>query len=317
MSYGCRHLYNTIHFHQHFVSSCCTNVDGLILGYGKDNISGEDIKKKYSDFLKLLKNGECPEICKNCYALESNFDLSDISEIKLKIFYISNWLHCNANCTYCVHNSLKDSKNPISECIKKSETYSALPILKRLKQDNLIAENPVVFITGGEPALLDELPDIIDFFTENQAGFFQIYSSAIRYSKTIHKLLQSNINTELIVSPDAGNSDLYKKIKQVDKFYDVINNIKLYMQNISNPQSRVIVKYICIKDVNDNQDSIKEWMDYMHAIKVKNIRIDVDYNYPDKQNSIIPSLFKQAKNYATSLNLNLDLTEMTINNLNT
>ena len=316
MTYGCRHLGNTIHFHQHFVSSCCTNVDGLILGLGKNNISGDEIKEKYNDFINKLKDGKEPEICKNCYALEKNFDLSEIKEIKLKTFYVSNWLHCNANCIYCVHKALKDENNPVTENVKYSETYSVMPILQNLKKDNLIAKHPVVFITGGEPALLKELPDIIDFFIEMQAGFFQIYSSAVMFSEAIDRLLKSDILTELIISPDSGNRALYKEIKRVDKFDNVICNIKKYNSGIVKPQSRVISKYICIKDVNDNNESLKEWMDLMHSMGVNNIRIDVDYNYPDKHNSIIPSLFESAKRYAKYLNMNLDLTEMTLNNLN-
>lgn len=317
MTFGCRHLGNTIHFHQHIITSCCTNVDGLILGHGNDNISADLIKQNYQNFIETLKQGEKPDICKNCYALENDFDISNINEIKLKTFYISNWLHCNANCTYCVHKELKDENNPVSEEIQYSDKYDVLPLLKKLKEADMIDKNPIVFITGGEPSLLKELPDIINFFKEFQAGFFQIYSSAILYSEAIHELLKSNITTELIVSPDSGNSVLYKKIKQVDKFENVINNLKRYQEGIKKPQNRVIAKYICIKDTNDNRENLKEWMDCMHTIGIKNIRIDVDYNYPDKHNSVIPDLFKLAKQYAITLNMNLELTEMTINNLNT
>ncbi len=315
MTYGCRHLCNTIHFHQHFVSSCCTNVDGLILGYGKDNITSDIIKSKYSDFIEQLKTGEAPEICRNCYALEKDFDLSQIKEIKLKTFYISNWLHCNANCIYCVHKHLKDENNPITDEIKISDTYSVLPTLESLKKDGLIAQNPVVFITGGEPALLKELPEVIEFFKDMQAGFFQIYSSAVMFSDAIDNLLKSDITTELIVSPDCADRELYKQIKRIDKFDDVINNLKKYNSGITKTQNRVISKYICIKDVNDNEENLKAWIDLMHAIGIKNIRIDVDYDYPDKANSVIPSLFKTAKRYTTFLNMNLELTEMTLNNL--
>ena len=295
MTYGCRHLCNTIHFHQHFVSSCCTNVDGLILGYGKDNITADEIKKQYTNFINQLKTGKEPEICKNCYALEKDFDLSQIKEIKLKTFYISNWLHCNANCIYCVHKALKDENNMI--------------------QINQTAHQ-IVFITGGEPALLKELPDVINFFKDMQAGFFQVYSSAIMFSPAIDSLLKSNTTTELIVSPDCGNRELYKQIKRVDRFDEAIGNIKKYNNGITNPQNRVISKYICIKDVNDNENNLKEWIDLMHAIGIKHIRIDADYAYPDKANSVLPSLFKSAKRYSTFLNMNLELTEMTLNNLN-
>lgn len=316
MTYGCRHLGNTIHFHQHYISSCCTNVDGLIFGYGKDYVSAEDIKTKYLEFIDSLKDGTAPKICENCYALEDNFDLEKVTGIKLKTFYISNWLHCNAHCQYCVHNEIKDKENPCSDEVKKSEMYDVLPILDDMKKNDLIGKNPIVFITGGEPALLKELPEIIDFFREMQAGFFQIYSSGIRYSEAIHNLLKSNITTELIISPDSGNRDLYKQIKRVDKFDDVINNIKQYQQGIIKSENKVIVKYICVKDLNDNEDALREWIDLMHAIGVRNIRIDVDYNYPDKQNSVIPSLFQCAKRYSSFLNMKLDLTEMTLSTLN-
>lgn len=163
-----------------------------------------------------------------------------------------------------------------------------------------------VFITGGEPALFAEIPDVIDFFRENDTTFFSVFSSGISYFEPFHKLLQSNIRTELIISPDCGNPDLYKKIKRVDHFYDVFENIKKYGENCS-PNNKIIVKYIFIKNVNDNKQSILEFLDKVEeysSSKQYYVRFDVDYNYKNLEKSPILDLMKFSDEEVQKRNLN-------------
>ena len=143
-----------------------------------------------------------------------------------------------------------------------------------------------------------------------------VFSSCIKYSKDIHKLMQrEDIITELLVSPDAGNKKLYKRIKCVDKFNDVIHNLKKYNKGIKNPRTRIIAKYICIKDINDNWDNLKEFIDCMYKIGIRNIRLDVEYNYPTKKESCIPELFSYGREYAQSLGINIDFNGIALQDL--
>ena len=312
MTYGCKHICRSIFFHPFVIESCCSVSGGLFFQKGSEPFNFENVKNKYFEFMNTFKKGIIPECCNGCHEIEKDFDFSKIKNVKIERFYISNWLHCNAHCIYCVYNFLKS--NTIYKKTKSSDTYDCTPILKKKKKKDLIYERPMVFIMGGEPTILKELPEIIQFFRNINARFFQIYSSGIKYSKAIHDLLKSDTMTELIISPDSGRKDLYYKIKRVDKFDVVIKNIKKYQKDIQ-PHNKLIAKYICIKDVNDNKKDLKEWIQCMHETGIKNIITDIDSNYPDKKNSIVPELFNFAKQQAEKLDLNLIFTPMTENNL--
>lgn len=307
-AYGCKHFGKTISFYQSYIKSCSTNAKGIIFGSDINCISTDNFKNKYKEALSSLSKGVIPDCCKNCFELKENYTPDE--NIKFETFYISNWLHCNAACIYCAYKQIKTE--PVSNRVKKSSAYDILPILQKISNLNLLADSPRVFITGGEPSLLQELPDIIDFFKQHNAHFFQIYSSGIKYNKSIHDLLKSETSTELIVSPDSGTKELYKKIKTVDKFDDFIKNIKHYLEDI-NPKNKIISKYICIKNVNDNEKDISEWIFAMKNIGIKNIRIDIDYNWKDtltKNHTDIYRLFNFAEQKAKNEGLNLSITEM-------
>ena len=294
MTFGCRHLYRTLSLHPYVIKSCCSNAKGIIFGKKPTCINYKNLLHKSSMFLKSFKGGSVPKSCKGCCELVFDFDWSSVEDIKFENFYISNWFDCNANCIYCVNNCITDKK--ITDEIHKSPCYDALPILEYLKNENLLGDKLKIFITGGEPSLLKEMPDVIDFFKNNNAVFFSVFSSGIAYCESFHDLLKSDFRTELIISPDCGNPDLYKKIKNVDRFYDVFNNIKKYGEGCSE-NNRIIVKYIFVKNFNDNEKSVLEFFDRIDEYASGSqyaVRFDVDYNYKDVEHSRVSDLLKFA-----------------------
>ena len=110
---------------------------------------------------------------------------------------------------------------------------------------------------GGEPTLLKEFPQIMDLFLDKLEPMLRIYSSGIKYSSHIEKAIKLGCCT-LIISLDSGNPDLYKKIKNVDEFNTVVNNIAIYCKAQDELPERkyVILKYILIPGVNDTEEYI-------------------------------------------------------------
>lgn len=294
MTFGCRHLYRTLLLHAYIIKSCSSNAKGVIFGKKPSSVNYKNVLYKSSMFLKAFKGGSIPKSCKDCFELKPDFDWSNVNDVKFENFYISHWFDCNANCIYCVNNCVTDKK--ITNEIHKSPCYDALPLLENLKKENLIGDNLKVYITGGEPTLLKEMPDLIEFFKNNNTAYFSLFSSGISYFEPFHDLLKSNIKTELIISPDCGNPELYKKIKNVDRFYDVFNNIKRYGEDCSD-NNRVIVKYIFVKNFNDNENCVREFFDRIDEYasgRQYGVRFDVDYKYKDVEKSPVPNLLKYA-----------------------
>lgn len=305
MLQGCSHIFRTIFLYPYIIKACCpTNGKGIVLGKYPSCVSYKNLFYKSKIFLDAFKKGSVPKSCRDCCNVIDNYDWSSVEDVKIDTFYISNWFDCNANCIYCVNNCITDKK--ITNEVHKSPCYDVLPLLKYLKNENLMGEKLKVFITGGEPTLLAEIPKVIDFFKENDVDFFSVFSSGITYFEIFHKLLQSNIRTELIISPDCGNPDLYRKIKRVDHFYDVFENIKKYGENCSS-KNKIIVKYIFIKNVNDNKQSVLEFLDKFEEYafsKQYYVRFDVDFNYKNVEKSPILDLMKFVDEEVRKRNLN-------------
>ena len=90
----------------------------------------------------------------------------------------------------------------------------------------------------------------------------------------------------MVVSLDSGCRKTYKKIKRVDAFDKVIENLKKYC---SNPVARdnITLKYILIPTVNDNIKEFKKFLDIAKMLEIKYIAIDIEARYLRTMNNEI------------------------------
>ena len=113
---------------------------------------------------------------------------------------------------------------------------------------------------------------------------------------------------DFIVSPDCGNRDLYKKIKRVDAFDKVVENLKKYTQ-VQPSNSNVQLKYIVIPTLNDNFDDLKEFIDLAKSCDIHKISLDIELWWYRKNSTNIEEikkifiLIKQAKKYMEELEI--------------
>ena len=87
----------------------------------------------------------------------------------------------------------------------------------------------------------------------------------------------------IIISLDSGNRNLYKKIKRVDCFDNVINNIKLY-SSAEYSKDNTFLKYIILPEINDNKKDFIQFLDVALDCGIKGIKIDVNGLYCRQKN---------------------------------
>lgn len=279
--YSCEYISTGIHFMPGYISACSANGFGPILAKSTKKLDWNDFQNNRLKIIEQFKNGIIPNCCNNCYALKEVEKTEEFNpKEQITTMFISHWYHCNSSCTYCVHSAATKGRKYLFP--KNSKYYDVLPALKKLFEMNMISKDLIVYITGGEPTMLKEFSGIIDLLLENINSKIHIFTSAIKQHSAIEKALKME-RAYLLVSIDSGNRALYKKIKRVDKFDQVVTNLKYYLSLSPHAADNILLKYILIKDVNDNIYDLTQWLYLVKQIGVKLVTLDIDYsrNYID------------------------------------
>lgn len=302
---SCEYIEHGLYFSTDSVYHCCH-----LVGRGFDNekvlsdYHGEkldwqqiiDIKNKKRE---AHKRGEISPCCQNCVHLREQEwgDENYVNQI-----FIAHFTKCNSNCVYCFTSKDKKYYNSYKE-------YPILPVLEDLKNNNNLHFDGTVFITGGEVTELRDFDKIVDFFEKNNQKHYFIQSSGIKYSKSIEKILASG-KGEVNISPDAGCKDTYKRIKRVNDYNRVIDNLKKYNEK-SAGESILISKYVIIPNVNDNMREIDMWFDTCQQIKLKDIALDMESGFlqmfPKRIPEIIPEMIKHIQKRSEEAGINVHL----------
>lgn len=122
---------------------------------------------------------------------------------------------CNQNCLHCEHD--KNRKNPIDTTLDEFKDFYEL--MKPL----------YITLNGyGEPLMCKDLPDIISY-ARDKGTQVNTTTNGILLKKYAQPLIDSRINL-INVSLDAASDETYSKIRGINTFDKVVENIKYFNQ---------------------------------------------------------------------------------------
>ena len=278
MKYICECIKGSLFFDFNCIRCSCSNTGGIVFQpFDGKYIDFNNIKKIRDSIINNFSNGILPAKCKDCYMLkideEENIDKPYSKE--LDRIYISHWLHCNCGCIYCCNGNITGLK--ITPVKQKSEYYDLFPTIKRLCNEGYIGKNTQIHTIGGEPAVLEEFEDIMNYLSAFSTEKVTFLTSGIDFSETMYNFLQKG-NADMYISLDCGSDYIFKKIKRVDAFCKVINNIKKYVSANPNDKHSVCLKYILIEGLNDSIEEINKFIAIAKSAGVKKILLDLNHN---------------------------------------
>ena len=232
--------------------------------------------------LEGMKNHILPKECEGCacyreYDIDSPDTPKEITEKlneKPLISYIivNHFRQCDCFCIYC---TLSRYHKKIITKSQKSDYYDLFPIIKQLYKEKLIdTQNLNVEFQGGSIGVLKEFPDLIKIFLKNGIKTMQFFTNGIKYMPQIPDV-SKKAGVILICSVDAGSRQTFKKIKLVDKFDDVIKNLKKYSEKSKNIE--INAKYILQEGLNDNKEELSGFFDAVSSAKVHVAQLDLDF----------------------------------------
>lgn len=278
---SCELIQHGICFINNHIWSCCYSpadqVEGssgpviLIENYKGEKINWDNlfalVDKRREDF----KKGIILPSCQSCYWLKEQ-EWSD--ENYLNQIYITHFEKCNADCFYCSGCQDRERDN-------KTKPYNVLPILKDMKRRGIMPKGSEIHIGGGEPTIYHELDSIIkEYVLTGYVNKILIPTSGIVHSRVITEALNKNL-AQIIVSLDCGCAETYLKIKRVNKFKNVVENIKKYTKT-SDAKNNILLKYIVIPEVNSNKEEFDLFLKTLDILGLKRIALDIEANYARK-----------------------------------
>lgn len=279
----------------------------LVENYQGGKIDWVKLFDKKRKLIDLQKSGQAADFCKNCIYQEERDWLDDDS---INCLLLNHWTNCNSSCIYCDFGKEHEFFN-------QQQPYDILPILKDMKENGIlkVIEGSFVSFGGGELTVLKNCDEILNFLIDTGFRNIRINTSGIKYSNAIENALKNNF-VDVVSSVDAGSSEIYKKIKRVDCFEKVWQNLKKYAQSASNKKN-VKAKYILIPNINDTKKDLDDFFDCVLKNELEAVSFSVEKNWSSDipENTLVHSdmakkiydLLLYAENKAQNLNMPVEL----------
>ena len=273
--YYCKRLNETLNFDALKVFYCCATRTGPSIDVPKPN-KIKDIIKKRTSLIKMLDRGEIPSECIGCFDLKEQENpkpllLSQFSKPqKANMIIVKHFKQCDCSCIYCCEQYLSGRKIVLKS--KKSDYYDLLPIIEELYNQDMIDKKELdVHFQGGNVSVLDEFNDLLNIFLKNGVKRVEIATNGIKYLPQIEQICGKTF-IDVNISIDAGTKETYKKIKTVDKFDDLVENLKKYAKL----PILLRLKYILVRGVNDNKEELENYIKLMKEIGITNSELMID-----------------------------------------
>ena len=263
---GCPFLETHMLVNEHRMAYCCTHREGRWLGY---NIEWEgSIEQSISSWLatrdkyiKAARRGS-ESICHGCNQVK-NYVFP--SEKKIRIMSCAFIAPCQLSCLYCVS---PNAQRPLSEEVKSVvKSFDWQRFFRYMKENDLIAEDAYLIVAGGEFTICprkNELLDIIEKYN------LQVDTNAIIFDERL-AMLTARPGGSLMISVDAGTGETYKRIKGLDAFEKVWNNIQNYIEH----DVCVTVKYILLPE-NSTEPDITGFINEASKARVETIQLSTN-----------------------------------------
>ncbi len=231
----------------------------------RTTITREMIANKRRWIFDLLNDDHSDTPCKHCHMVVEK-PLEDICFDRLGHIDLAATTTCNLRCNFCGytrHDAFAEAK------------YDALAILELFSPEDVLWDAAVDF-NGGEPTLLKDFDDLIDYFASRRIRVF-LYTNAVTYRPSVYNGLANGTIRWACVSLDAGTPSTYEDLKKSKRFEDTLETIARYSHAGSQGGGQVAVKYI-FADGNCGDDDVSGFAYAMLALRPQEVWLTFDFD---------------------------------------
>lgn len=247
---GCKFLGTRIQFFGEQFQTCCSPQLG----------EKERVRYDVTDFEKNMDAYKC--VCRNMIdTMRSGKGgcCTGCAQLRYDIWPVEPWLEvigfdtafeedrCNFKCIYCnAKESITENclKTNLVDTIKKFERYSR-------------GEHKNIVLASGEISVSPYREEVFEIIKRNRWDV-HVFTNASVYVPALAELLQSG-QAKIQVSMDAGTKETFAKIKGVDFWDKVVENLARYAENVA--PNQIELKYILIPGVNDLERDVDGFLE--------------------------------------------------------
>ncbi len=303
---SCRYIEHGMDFEHTRLETCCFTCHSgggritLQDEYSGENINWEELFEKKRKYREQHRNGNLMPNCVGCVFLEEKeWDEEDY----INFLQFNYWVACNSKCTYCYEVQNR-------KIFEKIKPYNTVPVIKEMIEKKILRPGGEVSFGGGEPTIAPEFEELINLLTENGFRNMRIHSSGIKFSPAIENAIRKGV-LNVVISIDSGCDKTYKKVKNVNAYKKVLENMKKYAEANKHGYGLMTSKYIIIPNVNDNRKEIDMWIDSVIKAGGKWLALDIEDVWYKTNRSVISSYYLDLVNYvidkANSLGMKVEL----------
>lgn len=163
----------------------------------------------------------------------------------------------------------------------KSAYEKLFDMLELAERSGIIAPDATWQVSSGEIAVHPYRERIMALVKGKPTMF---YTNCMKFDEAVAQNLRENPNSAINLSIDAGTRETWKRVKGIDNFDQVLENLVKYHAASVRPE-QITLKYIVMPGINDIYEDYLSLMEIMKALEVKHLAIsrDVRTKYSLKQ----------------------------------
>lgn len=180
---------------------------------------------------------------------------------------------CQSKCIYCgVHSS----KNSVLNKHLHAEGYEKMfKAIEWARDNNMIATDAVWQAASGEISIHPYKDRILDLMKDETSKFL---TNCFVFDEKIAEILSRNPQSSINLSIDAGTSGTWYKVKGVNNFHTVRENLTKYSAKAICPE-QITLKYIILPGINDNLVDYQGVIGIMKHLNIKKLIISRDNRF--------------------------------------
>lgn len=182
---------------------------------------------------------------------------------------------CQCRCFYCNVNKADPLKNSAA-VVAYEKLFDTISLAKKR---HVIAKNAIWQVVPGEISIHPYKKQIMDLVRGGRSMFS---SNMFICDEDIARELHDNPLAEINLSIDAGTAETWHKVKGVNNFNRVLDNLKAYRQAAQN-SNQIQLRYIILPGINDSDEEILSLVGIMKTLDIKRLIVSRDARVRDSQ----------------------------------